>query len=78
MSEKQSVSYILKRSLEKAMGKALDYARMSGMSDRAFEQYDRTVKNDFNRIIEATTTLLLEQGHIDQKEADKIIKIPER
>jgi len=70
--EKQSLSYIFKRSLEKAMGKALDYGRISGMSERSFKQYERSLKNDFNSIIEQGQEILVEAGYL--KPGDVIIR----
>jgi len=71
--EKMKIVYIVKRSMEKAMGKALDLGRVSGMSDRSFEQYEKTIKNDFNRIIEQQAQLLLDQGHISREEANEVL-----
>ena len=70
--EKQKISFIFKRSMEKAMGKALDYGRMTEMSERAFKQYSRSIKNDFNRIVEHAGQLLVDQGHIDTGELKEI------
>jgi len=72
--DRQCVGYFFKRSLEKAMGKALDYARISGMSDRSFEQFERTVKHDFNRIIEQGLELLVEQDYITSDEAAEVLR----
>jgi len=72
--DRQPLGFIFKRSLEKAMGKALDYARISGMSDRSFKQFERTVKNDFNRIIEHGVGFLVEQDYISSVEAEEIIQ----
>ena len=67
--EKLSLRHIVKRAIEKSMGKALDYGRMSEMSDRAFEQYERTIKKEFNGIINYTLELLEDEGFIeDNKE----------
>lgn len=70
----KKTGYLLKRSLEKAMGKALDYARISGMSDRSFEQFERSIKHDFNRIIEQSLELLCDAGIITRDEVRQILK----
>jgi len=37
--------------MQRFLGKALDYARISGMSDRSFSQLSRSIKDDAYQII---------------------------
>jgi len=43
---------LLRLFMQKLMGKSLDYGRMSGMSDRSFEQYRKAIKDDYYAILE--------------------------
>ena len=45
-------SQLLRLFMQKLMGKALDYGRMSGMSDRSFEQYRKNLKDDYYQLLE--------------------------
>jgi predicted aldo/keto reductase-like oxidoreductase len=56
MNDKEKCE-LLERSLQKLMGDQLDMSRISGMSDRSFEQYERSTKIRFN----ATIRLLKEE-----------------
>lgn len=43
---------LLRLFMQKLMGKALDYARMSGMTDRSFEQLKKALKDDSYQLLE--------------------------
>ena len=43
---------LLRLFMQKLMGKSLDYARMSGMSDRSFEQLKKNLKDDFYSLLQ--------------------------
>jgi len=49
---------LLRLFMQKLMGKALDYGRMSGMSDRSFEQYRKNLKDDYYQLLEHFVKLL--------------------
>jgi len=55
---------LLKALIQKCLGKALDYGRMSGMTDRNFKQFERTIKDDFYKVIDDGILLLKEYGYI--------------
>ena len=50
--------------MQRFLGKALDYARISGMSDRSFTQFQRSLKDDFYQIMGFEMQILKESGHI--------------
>ncbi len=58
---------LVKALVQQAMGKALDYARCSGMSDRSLTQYERLVKDDFYKIINYGQRILEEHGYPAEK-----------
>lgn len=43
---------LLRLFMQKLMGKSLDYARISGMSDRSFEQMRKNLKDDYYALLE--------------------------
>ena len=49
---------------QKQMGIALDYARISGMSDRSFTQFQRSLKDSFYGISAMGLQLLENSGQI--------------
>jgi len=53
---------------QKFLGKALDYARISGMSDRSFAQYQRSLKDDFYVLNGYALKILADSGHISQSD----------
>lgn len=55
---------LLRLFMQKLMGKSLDYARMSGMSDRSFEQMRKNLKDDYYALLEHFIKLMddLKQG----------------
>ena len=61
----ESVEFILRKAFEWQLGKALDLGRISGMTDRSFKQFERTLKDECNRVIE-TTCLLLKNKKVIQ------------
>lgn len=50
MEDKSKIEF-LEKSMQKLMGEVIDNARMSEMSERAFKQYERTTKINFNNLI---------------------------
>ena len=54
--------------IQRCMGKALDYARMSAMSDRNLKQFERTIKDDFYQIINDGRRILIEFGYVKDGE----------
>lgn len=48
----QNEEELLKIFTQKLMGRALDYARISGMSDRSFDQYKKNLKDDYYSTLE--------------------------
>jgi hypothetical protein len=55
---------LLRLFMQKLMGKSLDYARISGMSDRSFEQLRKALKDDAYILLEHFSKLMddLKQG----------------
>ena len=49
---------LLRLFMQKLMGKSLDYARMSGMSDRSFEQLRKALKDDSYQLLEHFVKLM--------------------
>lgn len=43
---------LLRLFMQKLMGKSLDYARMSGMSDRSFEQMRKSLKDEYYALLQ--------------------------
>lgn len=43
---------LLRLFMQKLMGKSLDYARMSGMSDRSFEQMRKSLKDEYYLLLD--------------------------
>jgi hypothetical protein len=55
---------LLRLFMQKLMGKSLDYARISGMSDRSFDQMRKNLKDDYYALLEHFIKLMddLKQG----------------
>jgi len=51
---------LLKVLIQRCMGRALDEARISSMSDRSLAQFTKTVKDDFYKIINDGRKILKE------------------
>ena len=51
-------SQLLRLFMQKLMGKSLDYARMSGMTDRSFEQLKKNLKDDAYALLESFIKLM--------------------
>ena len=49
---------LLRLFMQKLMGKSLDYARMSGMTDRSFEQLKKNLKDDAYILLDNFTKLM--------------------
>ena len=61
--KKLNFDVVLRTLIQECMGKALDYARISGMTDRSLTQFERSVKDDFYLIIEQGCKMLKEVGN---------------
>ena len=61
--KKLSVEVLMRTLIQRCMGKALDYARISGMADRSLAQFERSVKDDFYMIIDDGSKILKEYGY---------------
>ena len=61
---KLDIGLFTKILIQRCMGKSLDYARMSGMTDRNLKQFERTIKDDFYQIIGDSKQILTEFGYI--------------
>lgn len=62
----QSEEELLKIFTQKLMGRALDYARISGMSDRSFDQYKKNLKDDYYSTLENFLKLFTELKQANQ------------
>lgn len=51
--------------VERLMGESLDLFKISGISDRAMEQVSRTIKRDYNSVINQSVAILESQGYIE-------------
>jgi hypothetical protein len=52
----------------KNMGKIIDLCRVSGLSDRAFEQMQRTIKDECYNHIKFARSILYKHGYTDLNE----------
>jgi hypothetical protein len=50
--------------MQRFLGKALDYGRISGMSDRSFAQFQRSIKDDHYTILSYALKILEDSGYI--------------
>jgi len=50
--------------MQKFLGKALDYGRISGMSDRSFAQFQRSLKDDSYLMLGYALKILQDSGYI--------------
>jgi hypothetical protein len=58
---------LVKALIQICMGKALDLGRVSGMSDRSFQQYEKIVKDEFYKTISYGQRILDENGYKSDK-----------
>jgi len=66
--EKQlSLEIFLRTLIQRCMGKALDYSRMSGMSDRSLIQFERSIKDEYYQIISDGIKILQEFNLVDKE-----------
>ena len=61
--KKLYLDVLLKVLIQRCMGRALDEARVSSMSDRSLSQYTKTIKDDFYKIIHDGRRILKEFGY---------------
>lgn len=59
---------LIRTLIQRCMGKAIDYGRLSGMGDRSFQQFERTMKDDFYRAINDGIAILEQYGYLDKKD----------
>lgn len=55
--------------VQKLLGTALDYSRMSGMSDRSFNQMQRSLKDSYYQILDFTLKELENSGYLQKKDS---------
>ncbi len=67
-NKKIHVDILLKTLIQHCMGKAIDYGRLSGMSERSFQQYERLIKDEFYNSIKNGERILKEFGYTTPKE----------
>lgn len=58
--KKLYIDVLLKVLIQRCMGRALDEARISSMSDRSLSQFTKTIKDDFYKIISDGKRILKE------------------
>jgi hypothetical protein len=51
-----------------AMGKVIDLARISGMSDRSFDQFEKTVKRYYYDLMKFNINELNAKGYVPKRE----------
>lgn len=61
--KKLHLDVLLKVLIQRCMGRALDEARVSSMSDRSLAQFTKTIKDDFYQIIHDGRKILKEFGY---------------
>ena len=66
LEKDMGLEFIIRKSIEWTMGRALDYAKISEMSERSYKQLDRCLKDDSNRCITYTTNVLREMGFLKE------------
>lgn len=69
-SGKVDLRTLLTGVVQKLLGTALDYSRMSGMSDRSFNQMQRSLKDSYYQILDFTLKELEKEGYISKKDSD--------
>jgi len=69
--EKLKLDVFFKTIMQRCMGKCLDFGRISGMSDRSFEQFKKSIKDEFYKIIDNGNKILEEHGHVAKKSEPK-------
>ncbi len=62
-TKKLHLDILLKVLIQRCMGRALDEARVSSMSDRSLVQFTKTIKDDFYKIISDGRKVLKEFGY---------------
>jgi hypothetical protein len=67
--ENVKLDVFLRTLIQRCMGKALDYGRISGMSDRSLTQFERSIKDDFYLIIDDGIKMLKEFGYISDEDS---------
>ncbi len=58
--EKSGSEQLLRLFMQRLMGRSLDYARISGMTDRSFDQYRKNLKDDYYSALEHFVKLFKE------------------
>lgn len=62
-NQKLHLDILLKALVQRCMGRALDEARVSSMSDRSLVQFSKTIKDDFYKIINDGRKILKDFGY---------------
>lgn len=57
--------------MQKFLGKALDYGRISGMSDRSFTQFQRSIKDDSYLMLSYALKILEDSGYTEKSNGSK-------
>jgi hypothetical protein len=65
-----NLDVLLRTLIQRCMGKALDYARISGMTDRSLSQFERSVKDDFYKVIQDGVSILEEFNYLKPQNND--------
>jgi len=58
IKEEDNIKKVISNALQKFMGKALDLARISEMSDRSFNQFQKSLKDECYNLIDQITVLI--------------------
>lgn len=57
-TNKIDISNLLRKSTDLMLGRVLDLARISEMNDRAFQQFEKSIKQYFRETIDSTNIIL--------------------
>jgi hypothetical protein len=68
---KIDLKFIMTAIMQKFLGKSLDYARISGMSDRSFNQFQRSLKDDHYTILGHGLKMLEDNGYIAEDSSNE-------
>lgn len=70
--DREELEIILDDVVHKVMGKALDFARISGMADRSLAQFSRSLKDYTNELLIYTLKVLQVKGYIKNHDTEDI------
>ena len=63
---------LIRKTLEKAMGKTLDTFRITDIGERQMKQVERTMRDYFNELITYQVRVLEEYGYIEKQIEEEI------